>query len=224
MEHSWGRDIKIDIVCPSLQTVALHKYDVATRGDNILVLGVPATVNCTTTDACIRDPLQNPPGTGYEYSWVPAALPSFRTKFPADRARHTLLAGNYGSDAPLTGLLGCPLNGEWSLVIKDQWKIDNGWIFQWGIEFKKALYPAIETFRRTITDHYWKPNTNITSYMRDSIISRPQNAGVASFTYEVVDNAGCVFDTTVKVNVLPSTNPLCRSCPPNFNDIKDTSV
>lgn len=224
MEHSWGRDIKIDIVCPSLQSVALHKYDVATRGDNILVLGVPATVNCTATDACIRDPLQNPPGTGYEYSWVPAALPTFRTKFPADRARHTLPAGNYGSDAPLTGLLGCPLNGEWSLVIKDQWKIDNGWIFQWGIEFKKSLYPAIETFRRTITDHYWRPNTNITNYMRDSIVSRPQNAGVASFSYEVVDNAGCVFDTTVNVNVLPPTNVACRTCTPNFNDIKDTSV
>jgi gliding motility-associated-like protein len=227
MEHSYARDIEIKLLCPSRRAVILHQYDFATRGRNRIRIGSPLTgaSDCTTPAACVNDPTRNPAGTGGEYSWVntgPAT--TWRSTF-AGAGTFNLPAGNYLSDQALSTLVGCPLNGEWTIVVKDQFGGDNGWIFQWGIEFKKTLYPAIETFRRTITDHYWKPNTNITNYMRDSIVSRPQNAGVASFSYEVVDNAGCVFDTTVNVNVLPTTNVGCRTCgtTPNFNDIKDTS-
>lgn len=226
MEHSYARDIEIKILCPSRRAVILHQYDFPTRGRNRIRIGTPLTGanDCSATPACINDPSRNLAGTGAEYSWVnTGATTTWRSTFGAT-GTFNLPPGNYQSDQALSGLIGCPLNGEWSIVVKDQFGGDNGWIFQWGIEFKKTLYPAIETFRRRITDHYWKPNTNITNYMRDSIVSRPKNAGIASFVYEVVDDAGCKFDTTVNVSVLPPTNPLCKTCTPNFNDIKDTSI
>ncbi len=226
MEHSYARDIEIKLLCPSRRQVILHQYDFPTRSRNRIKIGSPLTgaSDCTTPASCVNDPIRNPAGTGAEYSWVNTGpTTTWRSTFGA-AGTYSLPGGNYLSDQALSTLVGCPLNGEWTVVVKDQFGGDNGWIFQWGIEFKKTLYPAIETFRRTITDHYWRPNTNITSYMRDSIVSRPQNAGVASFSYEVVDNAGCVFDTTVNVNVLPLTNIGCRTCSPNFNDIKDTSI
>lgn len=229
MEHSFARDIEIKILCPSRRAVILHQYDLATRTRNRIVIGTPLGTpawygaDCSTTTLCKNDPALNKPGVGAEYSWVnTGAATTWRSSSSVNP--YYLPAGNYQSDQALSGLVGCPLNGEWSIVVKDQFTGDNGWIFQWGIEFKKTLYPAIETFRRRITDHYWKPNTNITNYMRDSIVSRPKNAGTASFIYEVVDDAGCKFDTTVNVSVLPPTHPLCKTCPPNFNDIRDTSV
>lgn len=226
MEHSYARDIEIKLLCPSRRAVILHQYDFPTRSRNRIRIGTPLTgaSDCSVPASCVNDPARNPQGTGAEYAWVNAgATTTWRSNF-AGAGTFNLPAGNYMSDQALNTLVGCPLNGEWTIVVKDQFGGDNGWIFQWGIEFKKTLYPAIETFRRSITDHYWKPNTNITNYMRDSIISRPKNAGIASFIYEVVDDAGCKFDTTVNVNVLPPTNILCRTCTPNFADVRDTSI
>ena len=31
--------------------------------------------------------------------------------------------------------LGTPLNGSWSIVVTDLWPIDNGFLFDWTIEF-----------------------------------------------------------------------------------------
>jgi gliding motility-associated-like protein len=226
MEHSYARDIEIKLLCPSRRPVILHQYDFPTRNRNRILIGRPlqGASDCSIPATCVDDATRNPAGTGLEYSWVnTGAATTWRSNF-GGAGTFSLPAGNYASDQALSTLVGCPLNGEWTIVVKDQFGGDNGWIFQWGIEFKKTLYPAIETFRRTITDHYWKPNTNITTYMRDSIVSKPKNAGIASFGYAVVDNAGCVFDTTVNVNVLPPTHPLCRTCSPNFAKLRDTSV
>jgi gliding motility-associated-like protein len=226
MEHSYARDLEIKILCPSRRAVTLHQYDFPTRNRNRILIGVPlySGNDCTTPVSCIDDGTRNPPGTGLEYSWVnTGAANTWRSRYTAS-GTFSLPAGSYASDQALSGLVGCPLNGEWTIIVKDQFGGDNGWIFQWGIDFKKTLYPSIETFQRRIVDHYWKPNTNITTYMRDSIVSKPKNAGIASFAYEVVDDAGCKFDTIVNVNVLPPTHPLCRNCTPDFPKLRDTSI
>ncbi|MDR1847141.1 MAG: T9SS type A sorting domain-containing protein [Bacteroidales bacterium] len=31
-------------------------------------------------------------------------------------------------------LTGCPLNGEWQLIIQDYWQVDNGFVFWWDME------------------------------------------------------------------------------------------
>jgi gliding motility-associated-like protein len=228
MEHSFARDLDIKILCPNRQSAILHKYDFNTRSDNRIHIGVPltGTNDCTRSAACKNDPRVNPAGTGLEYSWVnTGATTTWRSTFPYDPGgTYKLPAGNYLTDEPLSKLLGCPLNGKWTIVVQDQFPADNGWIFQWGIEFEPRLYPNIETFKRKIVDHYWVPNTNITTYMRDSIISNPKNAGIASFDYEVVDDAGCKFDTMVNVSVLPPTHPDCRKCTPNFPKLRDTTI
>ncbi|MDZ7879715.1 MAG: gliding motility-associated C-terminal domain-containing protein [Saprospiraceae bacterium] len=226
MEHSYARDLEIKILCPSRRSVTLHQYDFPTRDRNRILIGQPlySENDCRVTTSCVDDGTRNPPGKGLEYAWVnTGAAGTWRGRFTAS-GTHSLPAGKYRSDQALSGLVGCPLNGEWTIVVKDQFGGDNGWIFQWGIEFKKDLYPSIETFQRRIVDHYWKPSTNITSYMRDSIVSKPKNAGIASFAYEVVDDAGCKFDTIVNVSVLPPTHPTCRTCTPDFLKLRDTSI
>jgi gliding motility-associated-like protein len=239
MEHSYARDLEIKIICPNKKSVVMHGY--GGTGNRIII----GNANCTDNVILTNDPTVNLPGTGLVYGWTPNATNgTWRSYTGTNNSTNTcrggaefrMPAGDYQSENPLdgtaigrllgtnTGLLGCPLNGEWSLLIKDQLKQDNGWIFQWGIDFKPSLYPAVETFTRTIDDHRWVPNTNISMYSPDSIVSKPKNAGIASFVYRVTDNAGCAFDTTVNVNVLPPTNPLCRTCTPNFAKLRDTSV
>ena len=220
MEHSYARDLEIKLICPSRQQVILHKYDVATRNRNRINIGVPNTND--GNGANVSNPTFNPPGTGLEYSWTPLATRTWRSY--TTPATFNLPPGNYATDDPLSNLMGCPLNGEWSIVVKDQFPQDNGWIFYWGIDFQKSLYPNIETFKPQIVTHTWLNNPTVTSFMMDSIVARPRNAGIASYIYQVKDNFNCVWDTSVNVNVLPPTNARCATCDLNFPEMTDTTV
>ena len=224
MEHSWARDLEIKIVCPNRQSVVLHKYDVATKNINELYIGIPNNSDALFSGQ-VNDSTYNPPGTGLRYDWTPTGQNtwrSFREPNP-----FSLPAGKYKSDASLNGLIGCPLNGEWSLVVKDQFQYDNGWIFAWGIDFAKNIYPSIESFTPQVVEHGWIKNDYITtSYSMDSMVIRPENAGTAAMTYRLKDNFDCVFDTTLYVNVLPPTSPLCFTCNLDtlFNNLNDATL
>ncbi|MBL7813663.1 MAG: T9SS type B sorting domain-containing protein [Saprospiraceae bacterium] len=222
MEHSWARDLEIKIVCPSQQSAILHKY--AGQTGNEIRIGLPRSNRYTPgsdgTGTQQNDPAFNPAGTGLEYGWTSLATRTWRS-FTSGAI--SLAPGDYAPEDPFTRLVGCPLNGEWSLYIKDQWTGDNGWIFYWGIDFEKRLYPKIETFKPQIVSHTWLMNPTVTSYNMDSIVARPRNAGIASYTYQVKDNFNCVWDTAVNVNILPPTNAQCAVCDLNFPELKDTS-
>jgi gliding motility-associated-like protein len=225
MEHSFARDLEIKIICPNRQQAILHKYDNFTRDRNRLLIGVP-----NASDAgfpSVNDSTLNPPGTGRRYDWVPnGATYTWRSRFTTV-GTYTLPPGNYRSEDALTKLIGCPLNGQWSLVVKDQFANDNGWIFAWGINFAKGLYPSLESFTPQVTDHRWVKNDYITtSYSVDSMVVRPKNAGTASLMYQIKDNFGCTYDTTINVKVLPPQAKQCLACmlDTNFTKMKDTIV
>lgn len=224
MEHSWARDLEIKLVCPNRQSVILHKYDVSTRNKNELHIGIP-NENDAVLSQFVNDSTMNPPGKGLRYEWTPTATQTWRSFTTPSPLK--LAAGKYKSDASLNGLLGCPLNGEWSLVVKDQFQYDNGWIFAWGIDFSKNLYPKIETFTPQVVEHGWVKNDYITTaYSTDLMTIRPKNAGTASVIYRVKDNFNCTFDTTLNINVLPPTNALCMACALDtlFTPMADTTI
>jgi gliding motility-associated-like protein len=225
MEHSFARDLDIKIVCPNRQQAVLHKYNALDRNRNRLRIGTPNTTN----DAFfpyVNDSTRNLPGTGARYDWVPVgATFTWRSRFTA-AGTYSMPPGNYRPDEALNQLVGCPLNGQWSLVVKDQFAMDNGWIFAWGLNFKKNLYPALESFTPQLTDHSWVKSDYVTttSFAKDSMTVRPKNAGTASFSYVVKDNFGCTYDTMLSINVLPPTALACLACDlaKDFTKMRDT--
>jgi gliding motility-associated-like protein len=223
MEHSYARDLDIKIICPNRQQAVLHKYNFADRSRNILEIGRPSKSDANFPN--INDSTFNAPGTGARYDWVPTgATYTWRSRFTT-QGTYLLPPGNYRPEENLTQLIGCPLNGQWSLVVKDQFARDNGWIFAWGINFKKNLYPALESFTPQLTDHSWVKNDYITTaFAKDSMTVRPKNAGTATFSYEIKDNFGCTYDTMLSVNVLPPTALACLACQldKQFVKMKDT--
>ncbi len=212
MEHSWVRDLEIGIRCPNGQSVLLHNYTNASG--NGWYLGQPNT----------GDGINPIPGIGWNYCWTPTATQTWRdymtNVIPAPR---TIPAGNYAPAQPFSNLVGCPLNGDWTVVVRDLWLGDNGFIFSWGIEFRDTLNPVSERFSPRITQHGWVNGVNITQNNGDSIIAVPRNAGVASFIYRVKDDFNCTHDTAIGIKVLPVQHPNCVSCAPRFNDLKDTT-
>ncbi len=137
MEHSWARDLEMKIICPSGKSMTLHKYDVTTRSVNEIHLGIPNKQDAPF-GGDTNNPALNPPGIGYDYYWSSSATKTLKNfvspqtgviaKVPANTVLKT--------DESFTTLLGCPLNGTWTLSVFDRFKSDNGWIFNWGMTFK----------------------------------------------------------------------------------------
>ncbi len=213
MEHSWMRDIEISLTCPSGQSIILHDHP-GNFGSQVF-LGIP-------NDNDAFNPI---PGSGFDYCWTNTApfgtwIEYANTVLPPFGG--TLPAGEYTPYEPISDLVGCPLNGEWTITVTDLWPIDNGFIFSWGLTFDDALYPNIETFTPQFTDWYWNNHPSIFYATADSIAATPQNAGTAGYLFTVTDEFGCVWTTPVNVPVLPPTHPNCHTCQNNFNILRDT--
>lgn len=213
-EHSYLRDLEIKLECPDGTEVILHNFAGQMGGGTNL--GEPVLLDGT-----------NPiPGTGYEYCWTPNATAGTWIEVANNGSPNTLPAGDYNAFDPLDNLLGCPLNGEWKITVTDLWPQDNGFIFEWSVDFAPELYPLVETFTPEIVDFGWENNSTIIFYSQDSITAVPTNAGNPSYTFSITDNFGCNYDTTVVVDVLPPTHPDCFLCDdiPPVVSLADTSI
>ncbi|MCC6283562.1 MAG: proprotein convertase P-domain-containing protein [Saprospiraceae bacterium] len=214
MEHSWMRDIEISLTCPNGQSIVLHNFAGQTGGG--VNLGEP-------NDADVFIPV---PGLGYDYCWIPNAPRPTWIQYANTTlgGGGTLPSGDYSTFDPISDLIGCPLNGEWSITVTDLWPIDNGFIFNWSLKFQDELYPNIETFTPAIVDWSWNNHPSIFYATQDSISAAPQNAGTAGYIFTVRDTFGCSWDTLVNVSILPFTHPNCFSCQSDYEQLRDTAV
>jgi gliding motility-associated-like protein len=215
MEHSWMRDLQIRLTCPNGQTAILHDHPGQTGGE--VYLGIPYEA-----DEGFPTPV---PGVGYDYGWAPN--PGFDytwIEYANAFLPTTLPSGTYNSYQPLNNFLGCPLNGDWTIEVTDLWAIDNGYIFSWSIDFDPDLYPNIETFSPTLDSWSWNNHPSIFYLTSDSISGSPVNAGEVAYTFNVIDDFGCSWDTTVDIQVLPFTHPDCYSCAAILMPVSDTTV
>ncbi len=203
MEHSWMRDLEISLTCPNGQNIMMHDHPGQIGGE--VFLGIPYE-----NDEGFFTPI---PGTGYEYGWQ--SNPDYNytwIEYANQFLPNTLPSGTYNSYEPLTNLLGCPLNGDWTIEVTDLWSIDNGYIFSWSIDFNQDLYPALEVFSPSITSWQWNNHPSIFFEQTDSIAGAPVNAGEVAYSFIVEDEYGCIWDTTMNIQVLPFTHPDCYNC------------
>ncbi len=214
MEHSYMYDLDLELTCPDGTTVVMQDQSLGTNGE--VFLGIPNESDDFMTN---NPPLQ---GVGFEYCFRPTATNGTWTAFDSANNLPTLPAGDYNSLESFDAFLGCPLNGEWTVTITDELAIDNGWIFEWSIAFEQDLYPDLERFTPVITDLAWRDQASVIFYEQDSIVASPVAAGVAGFTLDVMDDFGCMYDTTILIDVLPTTHPDCYNCTESATFMEDT--
>ena len=212
MEHSWLRDLEIKLICPSGQSITLHNFGGRSGGE--VFLGEPVDF----------DGANPTPGVGYDYCWTNDATRGTWLEYANANLPRTLPAGDYRPYESFANLIGCPLNGEWTISVLDLWAIDNGFIFSWGVNFNPDLFPDLERFTPEIVDFGWQNNPTIYNYSNNNIAASPVNAGSAAYVFEVMDSFGCTFDTTINVAILPPTHPNCRDCNENLLPVRDTAI
>ncbi|MFN7015128.1 MAG: hypothetical protein ACK4ON_12750, partial [Bacteroidia bacterium] len=153
------------------------------------------------------------PGTGYNYCFTMSAATTLTggivtgVTFPSSAGGtytdSSVPAGNYLPGQPFGNLIGSTLNGNWSIIVTDNIGLDNGYIFNWGINFDTSLLPADYQFTPVIAGTNWAPNPDITSIAGNQITVTPTTVGPHCYTYSVTDDFGCTYTHDVCLDVVP---------------------
>lgn len=204
LEHSYMRDLDIRLICPDSTEVPLLGFAGQTGGQ--VFLGVPFE----------NDEGGNPiPGQGFTYCWRDDAsnppMINYANSFEPD----TLPAGDYQPSEPLSNLIGCPLNGDWTLQIEDLWGIDNGFLFFWELELSGALLAennlSDTSFYSNVGGLQWQNDSTIQNIVGDTIYTQPTPDHIFHLT--VTDEQGCEYPFTHTIeNILPAGSPVCQPC------------
>ncbi len=192
IEHSYLGDLDATLICPNGNSVLLFDgFNGPAAGQ---YLGEP-----------IDNDLGNP-GVGFDYC------------FNSDATQGTLMdellgipvaggesmpAGTYLPEGNFDDLVGCPLNGTWTIEITDNLFIDDGYIFSWGVEFDDQFEIDTIFYGPSLTEIYWLPNEDIVVDNDTSITVLPSQPGNNAFTFVAEDSFGCIHDTTYFVYVRP---------------------
>lgn len=210
MEHSWLRDLSIEMVSPDGKVAILHDHP--GRFGTEAFLGEPID-----NDASATIPM---PGVGYQYCWNDNdPKGDWLTYLRNNPNVVTLPAGTYRSYDPLSVFVGSPLNGAWTMRIKDHWEADNGWIFEWSIRFSDNLPLAIDSFQTEIVDIRWQRDRAQSAYSPSSIAYAPTVPGTIRPSVRITNDFGCSYDTNFTVVVLPETSPACGPCVPTTDTL-----
>ena len=199
IEHSYARDIEVNIICPDGTTVNLVEQ--VTSGGEVF-LGEPFE------DDEIEEPIS---GIGYQYCWTASATNGTWIEFMNTNNPTTLPIGDYNAAEDLNNLVGCPFSGEWTLQVRDWWGIDNGFIFGWSIEIGSNILEEADPFDVNLNNSYWQNvGDNITDNTDNILSLTPQTSSEYIFTTE--DDFGCTFDYSFQTDILDGENVECVPC------------
>ncbi|PKP20962.1 MAG: hypothetical protein CVU05_07830, partial [Bacteroidetes bacterium HGW-Bacteroidetes-21] len=218
MEHSYLGDLNITLTCPNGQNIILKQYP----GGGGTYLGEPIDQGPHGD--------QQFPGIGYDYCWsmnpiygtmVSEANSHYQSYTDAEGYNYPnaayLPSGSYLPIQDFTGLVGCPVNGDWTITVTDNLGIDNGFIFSWLINFAPSIYPN-QFCNGTITttasggtapyDYFWS-NGAITPNLTDLC--------EGSYCVTITDAVGCtatdcsnIIDVDLIITSMAKTDASCN--------------
>ncbi|MDG1147884.1 MAG: gliding motility-associated C-terminal domain-containing protein [Crocinitomicaceae bacterium] len=210
MEHSYLGDLEIALQCPNgTQVTLLNSYDQA-------IGFIPGGVSGGGT--YMGDPIDDSGGGGPGEGWEYCFSSVFNTfgDWPSETG-NTVPAPNFGGNGPslnpngiflpeddFSSFAGCPINGQWTIIVQDNLGIDDGYIFEWGLYFDPSFFPGANGYQNTVVSENWQNHPTIVSGQSDTaLVVQTNTPGYTYYTYEITDDFGCDYDTTVALYTLP---------------------
>lgn len=208
MEHSYLGDLEIALECPNgTQVTLLNSYSPG------FIPGGFSGGGTYLGDADDNSG-NGVPGVGWEYCFSSAfnTWGDMPTEFAAGNTVPTTISGGnamnpngvYLPEDDFNNFAGCPINGTWTIIVQDNLTIDDGYIFEWGLFFDPSFFPGAGSYQNIVVTEDWLDDPTIVSGQNDTLlVVQPNQSGNYGYTYEITDDFGCEYDTTVYLYVLP---------------------
>ena len=230
LEHSFIGDIYIALSCPNGQTVKImNKY--GTSGATTCASQIPTPWGWQVTsgvssgayfgvaydysNGCNPNDSQNQMGQTWNYCWSNNTALGYQYangqgyvyetvnvhNGRVDSTNTTNMTQVYHPDQPFSQLIGCPMNGTWSIKVIDGWGADNGWLTEWEMALDPSLLP--QDWDYTVhPDTMW-----VTGPGADGAYIIPDQSGQIEYTAHIMDEFGCVYDTLLNIEVVERPHP-----------------
>lgn len=204
IEHMDFGDLTFELQCPNGSSVVLH--DISPGGAH---LGEPVVLLYNETPGDI-------PGIGYEYCFTTAPQYGLMSETTFQFYNYTDQAGDLyfnqpylpeGSYTPVESfqnLIGCPLNGEWTVTVEDSVTGTSGHVMGWSMFFNEDFYPDSLIFTPEIVEEKWFDQSG--NELGNNPVSTSIETDVLDdfeFTFRATDNFGCTWDTTLVITAQP---------------------
>ena len=183
LEHTNLSNLKIELSCPNGSSIILKDFDGQDK-----YFGEP-----------IDDEISDEVGVGYYYYWTNS--PDFGTINTTTTSQASLPEGSYTSDEPFGNLIGCSLNGQWTITVTDNQAPDKGFVFATRLKFNDALLPPVDwTFENTYGSSVWD-GVGISQTIDGRANGTPTSIGNTEYRFQVMVNFSCKQDTSIFINV-----------------------
>lgn len=202
-------------------------YCFSRNGDYILNSGKPCDTEEADQDDYIASSAWVDNYVDFPFYTVPAPYvnagytasnSTFSTKHPSN---HEEKLDYYLPAQDFDELIGCPLNGEWAIQIRDFWGADNGWIFNWSLDICGINQGLGCEYQVDIDSVLWTPDSNYGDFLTGqwrglnidnadpmrSVIFSHDTAGVFPIIVRIFDEFGCEWDTTTNETVVWAPEP-----------------
>ena len=227
IEHSYIGDIWIRLICPNQQYVSiLKKYSSGSSGCSSQIPASEWGWNGSGTssaylgnaydygasDKCNPNLSENAMGTPWNYCWSNATNQGYQYS-PSNYVYSTVTGGKcdstnvaqmtnvYHPDGSFANLIGCPMNGTWSIEVMDGFSVDNGWMTEWEIALDPSLLPQDWSYN-VLVDSSW-----VVGPGADGPVVIPDSAGFITYQLFVQDELGCIYDTINHMEVVGHPEP-----------------
>ncbi len=229
IEHSYIADIYIALTCPNGNYVDIMRFGGHPTaqcyfsipsdsrqwlpGNNLLGNEHLGIANRHDNDGC--DASENPIGTGWNYCWSNNTVSNYEYAGSgtygiiyrhghahdgrvdsSNVAEHTNF---YRPDDNFHSLIGCPLNGNWTIKVIDGYSGDNGYLYNWELALDGNLVEYIECPIDSFTvDGAGAVSIDDTSFLL-TLPSGITHDTTINYTFTIYDHCGNVYDTTATV-------------------------
>ena len=215
IEHSFVADLTIQLICPNGSSLLFTDQH---GGDKFLGEPVRSLIN--------EDSI---PGNGYvytftddaEYTWANVPMAKY-TYWDNDSNYHVnqphIPSGSYRPIGDFSSLIGCPLNGDWTLEVTDNYYYDNGYLFKWNLNFAPSTFPV--GYCNGMAEVEVPGVTGELTYLWSNGSTSPkiENLCADTYTVTVTDENGCkavrdvvIKDVDIQLTITDTTHVICAS-------------
>ncbi|TNE54483.1 MAG: T9SS type A sorting domain-containing protein [Bacteroidetes bacterium] len=194
IEHSAIGDLNMTLICPTGQSVKLLSSSIF----SISNFGEPIDV-----------PGNTDPGILKTYCFSQTATDKVHDVASTLQTVEELPAKHYLPEESLDGLIGCEMNGSWSLIIEDIYINDNGFARNLDIHFSESNQPVnpAGSLSASWVESANNPEQGTMQTISDTLIIQANTPGTYCYHYQLSDSNCGLSDTTICVEVLEAPEP-----------------